>query len=133
MLAKSHLTLSLFFSCALVVLTALAAEPAAAAPSSEKGPRCSDGIDNDGDGLIDDADPDCGGVAATYWIAIPWLVPVLSGQSGGELVFVGQVVFLCTALTMVVYRQRVLAYRARQSAREALDELRSAQAAPLRL
>ena len=67
-------------------------------------------------------------IAATYGIAIPWLVPVLSGQSGGELVFVGQVVVLCTALTMVVYRQRVLAYRARQSAREALDELRSAQA-----
>ena len=48
-------------------------------------------------------------IAATYGIAIPWLVPVLSGQSGGELVFVGQVVVLCTALTMVVYRQRVLA------------------------
>jgi hypothetical protein len=26
----------------------------------EKGPRkCSDGIDNDGDGLVDAADPDC--------------------------------------------------------------------------
>lgn len=28
--------------------------------SKEKGPRCSDGIDNDCDGLIDGADPDCG-------------------------------------------------------------------------
>lgn len=27
----------------------------------EKGKRCSDGIDNDGDGLIDEADPDCAG------------------------------------------------------------------------
>ena len=27
--------------------------------TNEKGPRCSDGIDNDGDGLIDCADPDC--------------------------------------------------------------------------
>lgn len=27
--------------------------------SKEKGPRCSDGIDNDCDGLIDGADPDC--------------------------------------------------------------------------
>ena len=61
MLTKSHLTLSLFFSCALVVLTALTAEPAPAAPNSEKGPRCSDGIDNDGDGLVDGDDPDCGG------------------------------------------------------------------------
>ena len=27
--------------------------------SKEKGPRCSDGLDNDCDGLIDGADPDC--------------------------------------------------------------------------
>lgn len=67
-------------------------------------------------------------IAATYEIAIPWFVPVLSGRTGLELVFGSQVVLLCTALTMVVYRQRVLAYRARQSAREALDELRRAQA-----
>ncbi|VUX55294.1 exported protein of unknown function [uncultured Woeseiaceae bacterium] len=32
-----------------------------AAPSNEKGPRCSDGIDNDGDTFIDGDDPDCGG------------------------------------------------------------------------
>lgn len=30
--------------------------------AAEKGPRCSDGIDNDGDGLIDTADPSCGQV-----------------------------------------------------------------------
>lgn len=29
--------------------------------AAEKGPRCSDGVDNDGDGLIDGDDPDCGG------------------------------------------------------------------------
>ena len=82
MLAKSHLTLSLFFSCALVVLTALAAEPAAAAPSSEKGPRCSDGIDNDGDGLIDDADPDCGGGgSSTVRMQVTTLPPVADGPS----------------------------------------------------
>jgi len=34
---------------------------AAAPPNKEKGPQCSDGIDNDGDGLIDAVDPDCGG------------------------------------------------------------------------
>jgi hypothetical protein len=28
--------------------------------SKEKGPRCTDGLDNDCDGLIDAADPDCG-------------------------------------------------------------------------
>ncbi len=61
MFTKSHLTLSLFFICALALLTALAVDPAPAAPSSEKGPRCSDGIDNDGDELIDGDDPDCGG------------------------------------------------------------------------
>jgi len=32
-----------------------------AAPMNEKGKRCSDGIDNDGDGLIDGDDPDCVG------------------------------------------------------------------------
>jgi len=67
-------------------------------------------------------------IALTYAIAIPWLVPALADGRGAELVFIGQVVCLCTALTMVVYRQRVLAYRARRSAREALEELRDAQA-----
>ena len=69
-----------------------------------------------------------GAIAATYGIAIPRVFPELAGQRGMDLVFVVQVVFLCTALTMVVYRQRVLAYRARRSAREALEELRHAQA-----
>ncbi|MDX1382789.1 MAG: hypothetical protein R3190_04040 [Thermoanaerobaculia bacterium] len=44
---------------AILLLLAFAAGPALAAP--EKGKRCSDGIDNDGDGLVDAADPDCGG------------------------------------------------------------------------
>lgn len=43
-----------FLSCLL--LTLLFAFDAAAAPKE----RCSDGKDNDGDGLIDAADPDCG-------------------------------------------------------------------------
>ena len=34
--------------------------PSQAYGAKEKGGRCSDGIDNDGDGLIDGADPDCG-------------------------------------------------------------------------
>ena len=45
-----------FLSCLL--LTLLFAFDAAAAPKE----RCSDGKDNDGDGLIDAADPDCGPV-----------------------------------------------------------------------
>ena len=69
-----------------------------------------------------------GAITATYGIAIPRVLPELAGQRGIELVFVAQIVFLCTGLTMVVYRQRVLAYRARRSAREALEELRSVQA-----
>lgn len=69
-----------------------------------------------------------GAIAATYLLAIPWVAPALVSQRGVQLVFVFQVVGLCTGLTMVVYRQRVLAYRARQSALEALEQLRGAQA-----
>lgn len=43
----------------LVVFAVIGVDSAYAA--NEKGPRCSDGIDNDGDGLIDSDDPDCGG------------------------------------------------------------------------
>jgi len=39
---------------------ALATQSAAAPPNKEKGRQCSDGLDNDGDGLIDADDPDCG-------------------------------------------------------------------------
>lgn len=42
---------------ALCAVMSLIAIPGRAA--SEKGPRCSDGIDNDGDFMIDCADPDC--------------------------------------------------------------------------
>ncbi|MCP4247423.1 MAG: hypothetical protein GY778_10285 [bacterium] len=45
-------------SCLL--LTRVGQSPAFGAP--EKGPRCSDGIDNDGDGCIDGDDSDCGGI-----------------------------------------------------------------------
>jgi len=47
----------------LVMASALAwglvLSPSSAFGASEKGPRCNDGIDNDGDGLIDCDDPDC--------------------------------------------------------------------------
>jgi hypothetical protein len=43
------------------VVLIIANTASVAAPSNEKGPRCSDGIDNDGDTLIDGDDPDCGG------------------------------------------------------------------------
>ena len=33
--------------------------PCVPTASKEKGPRCTDGIDNDCDGFIDGADPDC--------------------------------------------------------------------------
>ena len=46
-----------FFSILGLLLLALCINPAYAA--SEKGPRCIDGLDNDGDGLIDGDDPDC--------------------------------------------------------------------------
>jgi hypothetical protein len=36
-----------------------ATAPAATTSGSETGPQCSDGVDNDGDGLIDAADPGC--------------------------------------------------------------------------
>ena len=46
------------FGIAFLAITLVALPLSAAA---EKGPRCSDGLDNDGDGLIDGADPDCAG------------------------------------------------------------------------
>ena len=67
-------------------------------------------------------------IAGTYAVAIPWVIPNVSSARGVEIVFVAQVVFLCTGLTAVVYHQRMLAYRARRSAEEALEELRAAQA-----
>ena len=56
MLDKREFALIVMLVVATLALTAVQAwaEP-------ERGRRCSDGIDNDGDGLIDDADPDCGG------------------------------------------------------------------------
>jgi len=47
------------FSLLLALATSVVSIHASAA--NEKGPRCSDGIDNDGDGLVDGDDPDCGG------------------------------------------------------------------------
>ena len=43
---------------ACILLAGLGQSPAYG-QTNEKGPRCSDGIDNDGDGLIDCDDPDC--------------------------------------------------------------------------
>ena len=57
-LTKDLLTF-VFLICTSLVLLPVTTEYAYAA--NEKGPRCSDGIDNDGDGLIDGDDPDCGG------------------------------------------------------------------------
>ncbi len=52
-----------FFQIFFGVLVALAlvAPDAAEAMGPKKENKCSDGVDNDGDGLIDGADPDCGG------------------------------------------------------------------------
>ena len=50
-------TLVVATMAAWLLLPGLGQTPAYGA--NEKGPRCSDGIDNDGDGLIDCADPDC--------------------------------------------------------------------------
>jgi hypothetical protein len=44
----------------LLISTVLALTTSPAYAAAEKGPRCSDGLDNDGDSLIDRADPDCG-------------------------------------------------------------------------
>lgn len=49
------------FTMALLLGLALAVPVDAASPHKEKGPNCSDGIDNDGDELVDGDDPDCGG------------------------------------------------------------------------
>lgn len=47
---------------ALAVLTTAVATPSVVMAAQEKGgKKCTDGIDNDNDGLIDGADPDCGG------------------------------------------------------------------------
>ena len=55
----------------IVAMAGLGASTAYAAPENEKGPRCSDTIDNDGDGLTDGDDPDCGA----------------TGDSGGKIQF----------------------------------------------
>jgi len=44
--------------------------------ATEKGPRCSDGIDNDLDGFIDSADSDCGGnVPPPTSESVEWSIP----------------------------------------------------------
>ncbi len=48
----------------LLISTVLALTTSPAYAAAEKGPRCSDGLDNDGDMLIDGDDPDCGGSGA---------------------------------------------------------------------
>jgi len=67
-------------------------------------------------------------IAVTYASVLPLVAPQLSGGRGASLIYVIQILVLCTALTVIVYRQRVLAFRARRAARDALDQLRSAQA-----
>jgi hypothetical protein len=51
----------IFFFVLLAGFAVLALTSQTAFAANEKGPRCSDGIDNDNDGLIDSSDPDCGG------------------------------------------------------------------------
>jgi signal transduction histidine kinase len=71
-------------------------------------------------------------IALTYRLLLPRSIPQLTAnRTGLGLLFVTQTVLLATALAMVVYRQRVLGYRARRSARRALEELREAQASLL--
>ena len=50
-----------FCTLVMVALALGLASPQILSAAAEKGPRCSDGEDNDGDGYIDGADPDCGG------------------------------------------------------------------------
>jgi len=59
----THRNVTKLLQLSFICLICLAVcNPAAAAPADkEKGPNCSDGIDNDGDDLVDDDDPDCGG------------------------------------------------------------------------
>ena len=54
---SSVLAVAIVAACFL--LAGLGRSPAYGEPTNEKGPRCSDGIDNDGNGLIDCDDPDC--------------------------------------------------------------------------
>ena len=56
---------------------------------SEKGPRCTDGIDNDLDGLIDADDPDCGadsggGGGAISGLLVAFLVIVWRRHPGNN-------------------------------------------------
>ena len=52
-----------FAACACLVTALLLAPVAAAAPKPK--PACSDGLDNDGDGLVDAADPGCSSAGDT--------------------------------------------------------------------
>lgn len=51
----------IFILTVLVVFVLALGLPYWSYAAAEKGPRCSDGLDNDGDGLVDSDDPDCGG------------------------------------------------------------------------
>ena len=53
--------ISKFRLAALCLTLALVGVAGPSFAANEKGPRCNDGIDNDLDGLIDSADPDCTG------------------------------------------------------------------------
>jgi len=58
---NQQLKLAVGFIIVCLLCIAVAAPTVAAPPNKEKGPNCSDTIDNDQDGLIDGDDPDCGG------------------------------------------------------------------------
>lgn len=67
-------------------------------------------------------------IGLTYTALLPRAAPQLAGHRAVGLLYVAQVVLLCVALTAIVYHQRVVAYRARRSAHQALEQLRAAQA-----
>jgi signal transduction histidine kinase len=67
------------------------------------------------------------GVTYAGLLLAPGLLPLLEGQLQVPLVIVAYVVLLSTALTAVVYHQRVSAYNARRAAEEAFELLRVAQ------
>ena len=83
MLRNAHRTGFQFgFLIIMILLLGLVALPAADTyAANEKGPRCSDGIDNDGDDLIDGDDPDCGGGSPTN----PYPLLIWKDGSGNAL------------------------------------------------
>ena len=75
----------LTITCLLLLGLAMLPVADTAYAAAEKGPKCSDGIDNDGDGLIDGDDPDCGGSTE---LALE-VREAFADQEAGTLVLIG--------------------------------------------